>query len=210
METMTGSAAPDPRPIEFWFDFSSGYAFFAAHEIEDLGRRVGRNVQWRPFMLGAAFKVTGARGLSSTPLKAEYALRDWNRIARSKRVDFALPPGHPAVALAATRAYYWIEAQSSETASAFALRVFEAYFQAGVDTGDIAHVARLTAEFGFDPGAATEAMSDPAVKSVARAHCDDALDRGVFGSPFFFVDDEPFWGWDRMAMMERWIRTGGW
>ena len=53
-----------PAPIEFWFDFASGYAYFAALEIEALAERHGRNVLWRPFTLGAAFKVTGAQGLS--------------------------------------------------------------------------------------------------------------------------------------------------
>ncbi|MDD3446301.1 MAG: DsbA family protein, partial [Zavarzinia sp.] len=67
--------------IEFWFDFSSAYAFFAAREIDNLGARVGRPVRWRPYMLGTAFKVTGARGLSSTPLKKDYARLDWARLA---------------------------------------------------------------------------------------------------------------------------------
>jgi 2-hydroxychromene-2-carboxylate isomerase len=53
-------------PIEFWFDFASGYAYFAALEIEALALRHGRTVAWRPFTLGAAFKVTGVQGLSRT------------------------------------------------------------------------------------------------------------------------------------------------
>src|SRR5437870_4137246 len=51
-------------PIEFWFDFASGYAYFAALEIEALAERHGRTVAWRPFALGAAFKVTGAQRAS--------------------------------------------------------------------------------------------------------------------------------------------------
>jgi len=62
-----------PASIEFWFDFSSGYAYFAAQEIDALAARHGRTVLWRPFMLGAAFKVTGATGLSRTPMKGDYA-----------------------------------------------------------------------------------------------------------------------------------------
>jgi 2-hydroxychromene-2-carboxylate isomerase len=60
------------NPIEFWFDFSSGYAFFAAQRIEAIAADMGRTVLWRPYMLGTAYKVTGARGLSSTPLKRDY------------------------------------------------------------------------------------------------------------------------------------------
>ena len=63
-------------PIEFWFDFSSGYAYFAAYEIDAVAERHGRSVLWRPYMLGAAFKLTGARGLSGTPVKGDYARHD--------------------------------------------------------------------------------------------------------------------------------------
>ena len=68
--------------IEFWFDFGSAYAYFASLEIEDLAARHSRRVAWRPFMLGTAFKLTGAKGLSSTPLKKDYSRLDWERIAR--------------------------------------------------------------------------------------------------------------------------------
>src|SRR5262249_3422285 len=98
-----------PAPIEFWFDFASGYAYFAALEIEALAERHGRNLLWRPFTLGAAFKVTGAQGLSRTPLKGEYAQRDWQRLARLKGVVFKLPERHPKAGLAAIRAFYHID-----------------------------------------------------------------------------------------------------
>ena len=82
---------PSPSPLEFWFDFASGYAYLAALEIEALAERCGRTVTWRPFTLGVAFKVTGAQGLSSTPLKREYALRDWQRLARLRASSSICP-----------------------------------------------------------------------------------------------------------------------
>ena len=56
----------DGDAIEFWFDFSSGYAYFAAHTIDLVAERHGRSVAWRPYMLGVAFKRTGAQGLDLT------------------------------------------------------------------------------------------------------------------------------------------------
>ena len=60
--------------MEFWFDFGSSYAYFASLEVEALAEKHGREVAWRPFMLGTAFEVTGARGLSRTPLKRTPAM----------------------------------------------------------------------------------------------------------------------------------------
>ncbi|MCW0180877.1 MAG: 2-hydroxychromene-2-carboxylate isomerase [Zavarzinia sp.] len=197
-------------PIEFWFDFSSAYAFFAAMKIEALGARVGRQVLWRPFMLGTAFRETGARGLSSTPLKKDYARHDWARLARAGGLRFRLAEGHPLVALAATRAFYAIEEGSSENAARFARAVFERYYTEGLDTASPRAMGDFATTLGLDGECIAAACDSPAIKEKARAMSEAAVARGVFGSPWFFVDDEPFWGHDRMAMMEDWIRTGGW
>ncbi|ABL69559.1 2-hydroxychromene-2-carboxylate isomerase [Paracoccus denitrificans] len=197
------------NPIEFWFDFSSGYAFFAAQEIDALSSRVGRAVLWRPYMLGTAYKVTGARGLSSTPLKRDYARRDWARIAEPRGLSFHLPPEHPRVALAATRAFYWIETQNPDAASGFAKRIFEGYFSEGLDTSSPEAVAAFALEFGCKPEDLLAGIMDPVIKARTTELAEDAVARGVFGSPFFLVDGEPFWGWDRMGMMEDWIGAAG-
>lgn len=196
--------------IEFWFDFSSSYAYFAAKGIEALGARVGRPVLWRPFMLGTAFRETGARGLSTTPLKKDYARHDWARLARAGGFDFRLPEGHPLIALAATRAFYAIDADSPAEAARFARAVFERYYTEGLDTTSAQTMGEFAATLGLDGDKVTAACESAAIKEKARVMSEGAVARGVFGSPWFFVDGEPFWGHDRMAMMEDWIRTGGW
>jgi 2-hydroxychromene-2-carboxylate isomerase len=198
------------QPIEFWFDFSSGYAYFAAQEIDALAARFGRDVVWRPFMLGAAFKVTGAMGLSRTPMKGDYARHDWARIARLKKMPLAYHPEHPITQLPATRAHYWIEREAPEAAPPFARAAFDAYFGQASDLRDPEVVARLAAPLGIDRERLLLGMTEPAIKDRAKAMSDQALERNIFGSPFFMVDGEPFWGWDRLPMMERWLETGGW
>jgi 2-hydroxychromene-2-carboxylate isomerase len=90
---MTPDQQATSADIEFWFDFASGYAYFAVLEIEALAARHYRSVLWRPFCLGSALKITGSSGLSRTPLKGDYARRDWQRLARLKSVAFS--PGEP-------------------------------------------------------------------------------------------------------------------
>jgi hypothetical protein len=80
-------------PIDFYFDFSSPYGYFAAEKIDDLAARYGRTVLWHPFLLGVTFKVTGLGPLPGIPLKGAYSLHD---IARSARY-FGLPFRQPSV-----------------------------------------------------------------------------------------------------------------
>src|SRR5262245_46068135 len=101
---MSGSQAP----IEFYFDFSSPYGYLASTQIDALAARHGREVAWRPFWIGAAFKVTGQRALVEQPLRGAYAERDFARSARLLSVPFRKPPNFPFFALAASRAFYWL------------------------------------------------------------------------------------------------------
>jgi len=201
---MTGS------PIEYWFDFSSGYAYFAAFAIDELAARHGRPVLWRPYMLGVAFKHTGARGLSSTPMKSDYARRDWARLSRQTGLAFRPPENHPITALPASRAYYWVEEYDPNTAHDFARAAFHAYFAEARDMTAPATVAAVGAKLGL-PAAELEAgISSAPMKEKVKTVSDEAIAKGVFGSPFFLVDGEPFWGWDRLPMLESWLETGGW
>jgi 2-hydroxychromene-2-carboxylate isomerase len=202
-----GMAEPQ---IEFWFDFSSSYAYFASLEIEPLAQKHGREVVWRPFMLGTAFDVTGAKGLSRTPLKKEYAGRDWARLGRLRGVTFRLPPHHPSIALPATRAFYFLDETEPARAGRFAKAVFAAYYRGMLDTANPEQVARVGEEVGAEAGELLKSMADPRVKALAKARSEEAVSRGVFGSPWVFVDDEPFWGWDRLPMVDEWLSRGGW
>jgi 2-hydroxychromene-2-carboxylate isomerase len=67
----------------------------------------------------------------------------------------------------------------------------------------------FAAKEGVDAAAARAAIDDPAIKDALRQEVAAAIARGVFGSPFVFVDGEPFRGFDRFDQIERWLATGG-
>jgi 2-hydroxychromene-2-carboxylate isomerase len=71
-------------------------------------------------------------------------------------------------------------------------------------------VAELAKRLDIDAGLLLAGMTEPAIKDRAKAISDQALEKNIFGSPFLIVDGEPFWGWDRLPMLEEWLKTGGW
>lgn len=191
--------------IEFWFDFSSPYGYFASKSIEALAAAHDRVVTWRPFMLGVAFKATGMISLSNTPLRGEYARHDWARLARKMKVPFALPAKHPVAALAPSRAFYWVAEAFPGKEGRFGALVFDAYFERGMDISDPGVTAEIAGRCGVEPDRLLEAIATDRIKDRVREATDEALQRGIFGSPFFVIDGEPFWGHDRMPMMEEWL-----
>jgi 2-hydroxychromene-2-carboxylate isomerase len=54
------------------------------------------------------------------------------------------------------------------------------------------------------------ALNDPAIKALVKTEVDKAIARGAFGSPYVVIDDEAFWGADRLAQVEQWLASGGW
>jgi 2-hydroxychromene-2-carboxylate isomerase len=161
-------------------------------------------------MLGTAFKKTGARGLSSTPLKKDYALLDWERIARLRGVPFNLPPHHPPVALAATRAVYAVEPDDPAAVGRLVHALFVAGYVDRLDLGRAEDVLSVAERLGRDRQALMAAIESPEIKGLAKSMSEQAIERGVFGSPWMFVDGAPFWGWDRLPMLDQWLGRGGW
>ena len=197
-------------PIDFYFEFSSPYGYIASQLAEDFERRVGRPLKWRPMLLGPVFKITGQAPLVEVPMKGEYSRKDFVRSARLHKVAYKQPEKFPIGTVAALRAFYWVGDRDPAQARELAKRLYAAYFADGTDISAPATVIEIAKSAGVDGAALAAALEDPAVKDRAKREVDAAIAAGVFGSPFFVVDGEPFWGVDRMPMVEDWIKTGGW
>ena len=197
-------------PIEFYFDFSSPYGYLAAERIDDIAGRHGRAVAWRPYLMGVAMKVTGSSPIVNRPMLGEYSRRDMVRSARRLKVPFSFPEPFPIATIAACRAVYWRERAGAEQAKSLASALYRAYFAGGRNISDAEVVADIAAKSGADRDALLAGIQDSAVKDRLKEVTNDAIARGIFGSPFFVVDGEPFWGHDRMDEVEQWLETGGW
>ena len=198
------------QPIDFYFDFSSPYGYFAAHKIDALAGRHGREVTWHPILLGAVFKSSGQQPLTTIPLKGDYAKRDFERSARFLDVPFALPSKFPVSTVAPARAFYSLADRDPPAAKRLALALYEAYFAQDRDISSPEVTIDVATKLGLDKEELAHALNDAAVKDRLRREVDDAIGRGVFGSPYIVVDGEPFWGSDRLDQVDRWLETGGW
>ncbi|MDX1512532.1 MAG: 2-hydroxychromene-2-carboxylate isomerase [Gammaproteobacteria bacterium] len=199
-----------PQPIEFYFDFSSPYGYLGAYEIDALAERHGRDVAWRPYLMGAVMKLTGRKPLVDSEIVARYTGNDLSRTARRIGVPFALPDPFPVATIAACRAYYWVLEQDPGKAKALAKALYAAYFVDGRNIGDAEVVLDVAEAEGIDRKALSDALQDPSVKEKLKQVTDDAAARGIFGSPFVIVDGEMFWGHDRFGQVDRWLESGGW
>lgn len=203
------TAAPTPAAaLDFYFDFSSPYGYFAAELIDTLAARHGRTVHWHPFLLGATFKLTGLGPLPGIPLKGAYSMHDIARSARFFGLPYRQPSTFPIPTQHAARAFLWLYARNPEQAKAFGLAAYRAYFVDDVNISDLGAVLDLAAGQGVDRDALSAVLASPEIKAQLAAEVEQGIARGVFGSPFVIVDGEPFWGADRLPQLERWLQGG--
>lgn len=196
--------------IEFYFDFSSPYGYLASHKVDQLAAKHGRTVDWRPMLLGAVFKQTGGAPLTMIPLKGDYSKRDFLRSARYHGIDdFRMPSPFPIPTQAAARIMLWTKANDPSLGIRIAKALYRGYFFDGRDISNADTAADIAALAGADRAGARASVDDPAMKEALKREVDGAIARGVFGSPFIFVDGEPFWGLDRFDQIDRWLAAGG-
>ena len=200
-----------PAPIEFYFDFISPYGYLGSIGIERVAARHGRQVDWRPMLLGiSVLKVMGLKSVPDTPLKGDYAARDWPRFARLLGVRHDPAANVRLAPLPAARAFLWLKSRDPVLAKRFAQAVYAAHWGEGRDMSTPEALAAAGGVLGIDRASLIAAIGDERIKERLRAEVDSSIARGVFGCPTFIVDGEMFWGADRLDQVDRWLATGGW
>ena len=98
-------------PIDFYFDFISGYGYFASLRIEAIAKRHGREVNWHSMLLGVSvMKVMGLKPLLETPLKGDYVQNDAARYMRRHQLVLARKVSDPMMdPRPAARAFCWVK-----------------------------------------------------------------------------------------------------
>lgn len=195
-------------PIDFYFDFSSPYGYFAAVEIDKLAAKYGRSVNWHPILLGPIFKALGTNSLVNIPVKGDYSRHDMERTARFHNIFYKAPSQFPIGTQVAARATLWVQQTQPAKVVDLIKTLYSAYFTEDIDISVPENVLRIAADNGIDRAALEAALGSPELKEQLRASTDAAGRAGVFGSPFMIVDGEQFWGFDRFTQLEAFLKNG--
>lgn len=195
--------------VSFQFDFSSPYSYLASERIDDLAARHGREVIWRPLLLGFVFQHWGTVSIVNQPGQDTYAPRDMARSARFMGVPFRFPSRFPLPTQQAARAFYWLHDHDAAEAKRFAQAIFRAYYVDDRDISAAATILDIAADIGVNRKALSAALASTELKERLKRETEAAIAAGVFGAPWIVVNGEIFWGADRLPQIEKWLETGG-
>ena len=184
--------------VEFFYESASTYSYPAAMRVSRLADAAGVDVQWRPFLLGPIF---GAQGWNDSPFniypaKGQYMWRDMARICKADGLELKTPVRFPQNGLKAARLA--LLGADEGWAPAFTRAVYLSNFAEQEDISDDGVLAAILKALSFDPAETVARANTPEHKARLKAQTEEAIARGVFGSPSFLVGDELFWGNDRL------------
>ena len=193
------------KQFEFLFDYGSPFSYLANLQLPGFAKRNGAGVIYRPILLGAVLKATGNSSPMAVPAKARYFAEELRRWASRYGVAFKLN-AHPFMANTLFLMRGAVAAQKLGVFGAYHDAIFRAAWVEGLDLGDRAVLSDVLKRAGVNPVELIAASERQDVKDELRRNTEDAVARGAFGAPTFFVGDEMFWGNDRFDFVEEALR----
>jgi len=193
------------KQIEFLFDYGSPFSYLANIQLPGFAKRNGAAVIYRPVLLGGVLKATANSSPMTVPAKARYFAVDMRRWAARYGVMLKLNP-HPFMANTLSLMRGAVAAQRLGVFGAYHDAIYRAAWAEGLDLGEQAVLAGVMQRAGVNFSELIAATERQEVKDELRRNTEDAVARGAFGAPTFFVGDEMFWGNDRFDFVEEALR----
>lgn len=187
------------KSLEFWFDYTCPYAYLGSTQIRAFAKRLGRDLEYRPILLGGIFKANEQPQklfASRSPARTAYDAADMQRWAKVRGVPLNMPAGHPLRSVEALRA---------TLATKMDPAVIDGFYRAyWVDNREISSrevITDVVARAGHDAASVLAAIETQAIKDDLRERTERGLALGIFGVPTIIVDGELYWGQDRFEQI---------
>ncbi len=196
------------KSVEFYFDFGSPTTYLAWTQLPALCAESGATLVYRPMLLGGVFQATGNASPVTIPSKGRFMMQDLQRFARRYQVPLQFNPHFPINTLTLMRIATGVQMRQPQRFEEYVATIFKAVWVNALNMGDSATVAKVLTEAGFDAQQLLALAADPEVKDTLKATTESAVKRGVFGAPSMFVDDELFFGQDRLDFVREALQAG--
>lgn len=191
------------KQVEFFFDLGSPYSYIAYHQLQKIARKTRAEIIWKPFLLGGVFKATGNHSPAAVPAKAHYSKIDICRWAQLYEVPYQANPFFPVNTLGLMRAAMGMQQRSPEEFLHFIQIIFTAMFEQPHNLNDQHELKRILESGQISYDVYQELIQNEQVKQALKLNTEEAVRRGVFGAPTFFIGEEMYWGQDRLQFVEQ-------
>ena len=192
------------KSVDFYFDYGSPTSYLAFTQMPGVAKRTGATVNYLPILLGAVFQATSNRSPVEVAAKGKWMQGDLLHFAERYQVPYKWNPHFPLNTLALMRGATY--AAREGFLLPYSDAIYKAVWADGLNMGDPAVVGKVLQGAGIDAQKVAAATQEQAVKDALKDATQQAVARGLFGAPTFFVGERMHFGQDRLPYVEELLR----
>lgn len=199
----------EPRKqIDYYFSFISLWSYIGSLVFQDLVAKHQLEVTYKPVNLLAVFAAGGGKPVKERPLQRQaYRLVEMERWKAIRNIPLVTHPKHYPADPSLGHRILLAAIDEGADVGAFVHHSLKAVWADELDIADPQTLLRLADKSALD-GKALLARADEAVlHEREQALTREAIDRQLFGAPYYFYRDEPFWGQDRLEILDDVLTT---
>ena len=191
------------KSVEFYFDLGSPYSYLAYYRLLQMAEQQEIQIVYKPILLGGVFKATGNRSPIEIPVKGVYSILDMQRWAEYYQIPMQMNPHFPMNTLTLMRILTGVQLLHLEKFEQVLKLLFDAMFGTPQNLNEPTVLAEVLKPSGFSVEDIMSMVQSDVVKQKLITETEQAIQRGIFGAPTFFVGDEMYWGQDRLHFVEQ-------
>ena len=191
------------KSVEFYFDLGSPYSYLAYYRLLQIAEQQEIQIVYKPILLGGVFKATGNRSPIEVPVKGVYSILDMQRWAEYYQIPMQMNPHFPMNTLTLMRILTGVQLLHLEKFEQVLKLLFDAMFGTPQNLNEPTVLAEVLEPSGFSVEDIMSMVQSDVVKQKLITETEQAIQRGLFGAPTFFVGDEMYWGQDRLHFVEQ-------
>lgn len=190
--------------LDYYFALQSPFSYFGNTRLQDVADRHGAVIRYRPVILSRLFAATGGLPLAQRPPeRRSYRLMELARWSGHLGIPINLEPKFfPVDETLAARMVIGAEREGFDV-GCLTTAIMRAVWELDANIADRCTLAQVAAGCGFDGDGLLELANDPEVADLHTSNTEDAIACGVFGVPTYVLEDELFWGQDRLEFLDR-------
>ena len=191
------------KSVEFYFDLGSPYSYLAYYRLLQIAEQQEIQIVYKPILLGGVFKATGNRSPIEIPVKGVYSILDMQRWAEYYQIPMQMNPHFPMNTLTLMRILTGVQLLHLEKFEQVLKLLFDGMFGTPQNLNEPTVLAEVLKPSGFSVEDIMSIVQSDVVQQKLITETEQAIQRGLFGAPTFFVGDEMYWGQDRLHFVEQ-------
>ena len=194
------------KEIEFWFSIGSTYTYLSVIRLKEVEEKFGVKFSWQPFSVRKIMlEMDNVPFPPTKQVKADYMWRDIERRAYSYGFEVKVPAPYPLKKFDLANSVAVLGVQENWCAE-YVSATYRRWFVDGLEPGSEPNVSESLREIGLKPGNVLKLAADDKIQKAYLKQTEQAQSKNIFGSPSFIVDDELFWGDDRLEDAVNWAQ----